>query len=83
MSPGTLTYTTPEAAAVATRWRRLMSAGAAAVRPATVRSWAARGHLTPCGLTEAGHPLYAHADLAKAESATRGRALRLAGIPET
>ncbi|WP_030744481.1 MerR family transcriptional regulator [Streptomyces sp. NRRL F-5135] len=75
-------YTTAEAAAQATQWRRLVSAGAAAVTPATVRQWARRGHLAPAGLTPGGHPLYAHADLARAERATRGRALRLVGIPE-
>ncbi|MFJ4515213.1 MerR family transcriptional regulator [Streptomyces sp. NPDC088816] len=70
-----------EAAQRATAWRRLVSAGAAEVTPATVRQWASRGHLEPCGLDESGHPLYALADLARAEKATRNRALRLAGIP--
>ncbi|WP_381797269.1 MerR family transcriptional regulator [Streptomyces niveus] len=76
-------YTAPEAAELATRWRRLMSAGAAEVKPATIRQWASRGHLTPVGLDNRDHPLYALPDLARAELATRGRALRLAGIPET
>lgn len=76
----TLRYTTAEAAQHATTWRRLLSAGAAAVTPATIRQWASRGHLTPCGLDDRGHPLYAHADLARAERATRARALRLVGI---
>lgn len=79
MPPGPL-YTTPEAARLATGWRRSLTAGASTVRPGTIRSWAARGHLEPRGLTEAGHPLYALADLAAAELATRARALRLAGI---
>lgn len=83
MTGGALLYTTPEAAAQATQWRRLLSAGAAEVKPATIRKWASRGHLTPRGLDEHDHPLYAHADIARAELATRGRALRLAGIPET
>lgn len=73
-------YTTTEAAEHATRWRRLVSAGAAAVTPATIRKWASRGHLAPCGLDEQGRPLYALPDLARAEKKTRGRALRLVGI---
>lgn len=75
-------YTTAEAAAQATKWRRLLSAGAAEVTPATVRKWRSRGHLKPCGLDERGHPLYSHTALAQAERATRDRALRLVGIPE-
>ncbi|MFC8276269.1 MerR family transcriptional regulator [Streptomyces sp. NPDC057271] len=76
-------YTATQAAEHATAWRRLMSGGAAAVTPATIRSWAARGHLTPAGLDDRDRPLYAHADVARAEAATRARALRLVGIPET
>ncbi|MFD7429039.1 MerR family transcriptional regulator [Streptomyces sp. NPDC059818] len=74
--------TTAQAAAHATRARQLLSAGAATIRPTTIRNWANRGHLRPSGLTERRHPLYALADVAKAEVATRGRALRLHGIPE-
>lgn len=69
--------TTAEAAQLATTWRRLVSAGAAAVQPATIRQWRTRGHLAPCGLDERGHPLYARSALARAELATRARALRL------
>ncbi|MEV7282859.1 MerR family transcriptional regulator [Streptomyces sp. NPDC093111] len=76
-------YTTTEAAAEATRWRRLMSAGAAEVSPITIRSWVSRGHLTPAGLDDRRRPLYAHVDVARAEAATRARALRLVGIPQT
>ncbi|MFG2899539.1 MerR family transcriptional regulator [Streptomyces zaomyceticus] len=75
-------YTATEAAEHATRWRRLLSAGAAAVTPAAVRQWARRGHLAPTGLDDHGRPLYAHVDVARAELATRSRALRLVGIPE-
>ncbi|MFF6836017.1 MerR family transcriptional regulator [Streptomyces sp. NPDC012438] len=75
-------YTTAEAAAVATRWRRLLSAGAAEVTPATVRYWVTRGHLAPTGVDDRRRPLYASADVARAELATRRRALRLVGIPE-
>ncbi|XUZ24733.1 MerR family transcriptional regulator [Streptomyces sp. RMIT01] len=74
--------TTAQAAAHATRARRFFSAGAAAIRPTTIRDWASRGHLTRKGLTENGHPLYDLADVARAELATRARALRLVGIPE-
>ncbi|WP_432032756.1 MerR family transcriptional regulator [Streptomyces antibioticus] len=73
-------YTAPQAAALATTWRRTLSAGTAAVTPATIRKWRERGHLTPAGLDDRGHPLYALPDLAAAERATRGRALRLVGI---
>ncbi|MFF2774839.1 MerR family transcriptional regulator [Streptomyces sp. NPDC058052] len=75
-------YTAAQAAEAATGWRRLLSAGAAAVTPATVRSWATRGHLAPAGLDDRGRPLYDHGAVARAEVATRRRALRLVGIPE-
>lgn len=73
--------TTAQAAAHATRARQLLSAGTATIRPTTIRDWAARGHLKRTGLTERGHPLYALADVARAEVATRRRALRLVGLP--
>lgn len=76
-------YTTAEAAAQATQWRQLLSARAAQVTPGTIRSWRNRGHLAPVGLDDRDRPLYDHADLARAEHATRARALRLVGIPET
>ncbi|MFJ8883621.1 MerR family transcriptional regulator [Streptomyces sp. NPDC102402] len=75
--------TTAQAAAHADRARQLLSAGAAHVRPTTIRDWASRGRLERAGLTEAGHPLYRLADVARAELATRSRALRLVGMPET
>lgn len=75
--------TTAQAAAHATRARRLLSAGAASICPATVRSWARRGRLERAGLTPDGRPLYRLADVAIAERDTRARALRLVGIPET
>lgn len=68
--------TTAQAAELATAWRRTLTAGAATVEPATVRQWASRGHLAPAGLDDRGRPLYALADLARAERATRARALR-------
>ncbi|MFJ6386433.1 MerR family transcriptional regulator [Streptomyces sp. NPDC091972] len=77
----TPTYTTPEAAQLATRWRRALSGGAAAVKPCTIRQWVTRGHLTACGLDERGPPLYALPDLAQAEYKTRTRALILASAP--
>ncbi|MFD7860964.1 MerR family transcriptional regulator [Streptomyces sp. NPDC059783] len=75
--------TTAQAAAHADRARQALTAGAAHIRPATIRQWRTRGHLTPRGLTDRGHPLYLVADVARAEVATRGRALRLLGIPES
>jgi DNA-binding transcriptional MerR regulator len=73
-------YTTAQAADRATEWRRFLTGSAATVTPAAVRKWASRGHLDPAGLDDQGHPLYALADIARAEKATRGRALRLVGI---
>nr|WP_262928454.1 MerR family transcriptional regulator [Streptomyces sp. TRM68416] len=58
----------------------MVSAGAAAVTPNTIRSWAHRGHLPPAGLDHNRRPLYARTALARAEKATRARALRLVGI---
>ncbi|MFZ4143373.1 MerR family transcriptional regulator [Streptomyces griseoincarnatus] len=72
--------TTGEASELATSWRRTRSAGAAEVTPATIRSWVNRGHLQAAGLDDHGRPLYTLADLARAEHATRNRALRLVGI---
>ncbi|AJE38916.1 hypothetical protein [Streptomyces nodosus] len=79
MANGTL-YNGTQAAELATRWRRMLSADAAAVTRSAVCKWRARGHLPVAGLDENGRPLYALADLAQAEKATRGRALRLVGI---
>lgn len=73
--------TTAEASTLATEWRRTLSAGAAEVTTATIRQWASRGHLQAAGLDDRGRPVYALADLARAEHATRARALRLVGIP--
>lgn len=75
--------TAPQAAALATGWRRLLSAGAAEVSPAAIRQWASRGHLARAGLTERGWPLYRRADVARAELATRTHALRIAGVRPT
>ncbi|OII63788.1 MerR family transcriptional regulator [Streptomyces sp. CC53] len=75
--------TAAQAADHATRARQLLSAGAAAVTVRTIRSWVARGHLTPTGLDDTGRQLFRLADVARAEQATRGRALRLVRLPET
>lgn len=76
--------TTAEAAEAANRWRRIVSGGrSATVGRTAVQNWAARGHLEPAGLDERGHPLYRLADVARAERATRDRALRLVGISST
>lgn len=74
---------TAEAAAQATIWRRIVSAGAAEVTEGTIRSWASRGHLEPCGQDEQHRPLYAPDAVSRAERATRARALRLVGIGAT
>ncbi|NUS29799.1 MAG: MerR family transcriptional regulator [Streptomyces sp.] len=73
-------YTATQAAQLATTWRRLISAGAATVTAATIRSWAHRGHLPPRGIDDHGRRLYTRTDIARAEKATRARALRLVGI---
>ncbi|MDX3748716.1 MerR family transcriptional regulator [Streptomyces sp. AK08-02] len=73
-------YNGTQAAELATRWRRSISAGAAAVTPSAICKWRARGHLAPAGLDDRDRPLYALADIALAEQATRSRALRLVGI---
>lgn len=78
--------TAREAADHADRARQTLTAGRPdAARPArvterTIRSWVARGHLTHTGLDDDGRQLFALADVAKAELATRARALRLVGI---
>lgn len=72
-------YNGTQAAELATRWRRTLTANAARVTRPAICNWVTRGHLTPAGLDEHGRPLYALTDLARAEHATRSRALRLAG----
>lgn len=72
-------YTTAQAAAKATEWRRLLSAGTAEVTPGTIWKWRSRGHLT--GILHNGRLHIEHSELAQAERATRARALRLVGIP--
>lgn len=74
-------YNGAQAAELATRWRRQLTADAARVTRPAICNWVRRGHLQPAGLDEHGRPLYALADLARAERATRPRALRLVGIP--
>ncbi|WP_299542052.1 MerR family transcriptional regulator [uncultured Streptomyces sp.] len=70
--------TAAQAAALADRARQTLTAGAAHIRPGTIRQWAARGHLTATGLAPDGRTrLYRYADVAAAELATRRRALRL------
>lgn len=68
--------TGPQAAQQADQWRSLLTGGAAGITPATIRQWRRRGHLTPAGLDLRGRPLYQLADVARAELATRARALR-------
>lgn len=84
MDPTPTTWLTAhQAAAHATQARRLLSAGAAEVTERTVRSWVARRHLQPGGRDEDGQQLFALGDVARAELATRARALRLVGISAT
>ncbi|WP_435252049.1 MerR family transcriptional regulator [Streptomyces tendae] len=73
-------YTGAQAAELATRWRRSLSADAAHVSRPAICNWVTRGHLQAAGLDARGRPLYALVDLARAERATRPRALRLVGI---
>lgn len=73
-------YNGAQAAELATRWRRMFSANAAAVTRSAICNWVTRGHLKPADLDEHGRPLYTGDDLAAAELATRPRALRLVGI---
>lgn len=68
-------YNGTQAAALATRWRRLVSAGAKAVSRSAICNWRTRGHLPIAGLDQHGRPLYALTDLAAAERATRDIAL--------
>ncbi|MEU9677851.1 MerR family transcriptional regulator [Streptomyces parvus] len=66
-----------QAAAHVNSARQLLSAGTLHVRPATIHQWVRRGHLSPVGIAEDGRTrLYRLADVARAELATRGRALR-------
>jgi len=68
--------TTAQAAVLATTWRQIAAGGRhASVRPSAICNWASRGHLAPAGLDERGRPLYRPTDLARAELATRARAL--------
>lgn len=88
-APRTTWLTAHQAAAHANRARRVLTAGhptaarCAQVTERTVRSWVARGHLAPAGRSEGGLQLFTLADVARAEQATRARALRLVGIPAT
>lgn len=68
-------YNGTEAARLATEWRRRVSAGAKAVSRSAICNWVTRRHLKVAGLDERGRPLYALADLARAELATREVAL--------
>ncbi|WP_329597775.1 MerR family transcriptional regulator [Streptomyces pseudovenezuelae] len=73
-------YNGAEAAALATNWRRMLSADSARVTRSAICNWVTRGHLKVSGLDERERPLYALPDIAAAEKATRPRALRLVGI---
>lgn len=51
------------------------AADACGVSSATVRSWAARGHLRPSGLDERNRPLYRLIDVLRTARDTRNRAI--------
>lgn len=70
---------TAQAAALASTWRTIVNGGrTTTVSRTALQNWVARGHLPVAGLDDRDRPLYAVADLARAEQATRARALRLA-----
>lgn len=48
--------------------------------PATIRSWAHRGHIAPAGLDERGYPLYRAESVRAAERAVRANGLAASGI---
>ncbi|WP_307816223.1 MULTISPECIES: MerR family transcriptional regulator [unclassified Streptomyces] len=74
--------TAAQAAAHVDRARQALSAGAARVKPATIRQWASRGHLKATGLAADGRTrTYRLADVAAAELATRTRALQNLSAP--
>lgn len=86
---GATLLTGHQAAAHADRARKLMTVGHPAadrlptIKPAAIWQWVRRGHLEPAGIAEDGRHLYRLGDVARAEQATRARALRLVGIPMT
>jgi hypothetical protein len=84
--PGETTWLTAwQAAEHADEIRRYESrtrgSRAATVTERTIRSWVARGHLTPGNINDQGLQLFALHAVNHAEKATRARALRLVGIP--
>lgn len=76
----TTALTLAEAAAQAGRCRQAASRGRASVQPDAIGKWVRRGHLHPSGHDDDGRQLFTAADVARAERATRARALRLVGI---
>lgn len=50
------------------------------VKPATIRKWVQRGHLSPRGLDERGNPLYTPSDVTAAEKRVRANGLRTSGV---
>lgn len=84
MFPGVIVTTTwftaAEAAAYVNRVRAALSADAAGCGEQAIRNWVNRGHLAATGINADGLQVFTLGDVAKAELATRSRALRLVGI---
>lgn len=78
MPTDTTWLTAAQAAEHVDRSRRAITGGRAGVSLCVIKKWVQRKHLAPAGLDEKGHQLFRLADVAKAEQATRPRALVLA-----
>lgn len=76
-------YTAQQAADYVNTVRSMLSAGYAGCGERTIRSYVARGHLTADGRDADGRQLFSLGAVARAELATRARALRLAGISQS
>jgi DNA-binding transcriptional MerR regulator len=69
---------------LATRWHGLVPTAEAAelvgVKPATIRKWVQRGHLTARGLDEKNRPLYHPDDVIAAEAKVRQNGIAASGV---
>jgi hypothetical protein len=73
-------FTAQQAADHVNAVRAQLSEGYAGCSERTIRSYVARGHLAAQGRDARGRQLFTIAAVARAELATRARALRLVGI---